>query len=176
MSLLVVKKGFFRRTTSGQALHAVMAFFIIASTLLFLAGDVSSQELKRKIKKVVMENPEGVFRDIEKAWRGRNAELISRYAGSGRVYIDVQMLNRKGGYFSRPQVFFLFKRMFKNTKLLRFTFQRISKPASEGTRAYGIALRVLKDLRTGKIIRDKVYVTLKWNGNNWVLSEIKSMR
>jgi len=157
----------------------LILFVAVMLIQVMLDGTVSSQEIKQKVKKFKKLNVKssvGVFRNIENAWKSQDAGAISRYAGSGRVYIDVRMLNKQGGYFSRPQVFFLFKRMFKTTKLLRFSFQRFSEPGSGGLRAYGIANRVVKDLRTGKIIRDKIYITLKWNGKSWVLTEIKSMR
>ena len=164
----------------GTGLYVGLILFVAVMLIqVMLDGTVSSQEIKQKVKgfkKLNIKSSVSVFRDIENAWRKKDANKISSYAGSGRVYIDVQMLNKRGGYFSRPQVFFLFKRMFGSTKLLRFSFQRFSKPGSEGTRAYGIANRVVKDLKTGRIIKDKIYITLKWNGRGWVLSEIKSIR
>jgi len=165
----------------SKGLYVSLVLFVVnMAILVMLDGIVFSQEVEIKVKKfkkkVNIKSSVGVFRSIEKAWKEQDAGEISRYAGSGRVYIDVQMLNKQGGYFSRPQVFFLFKRMFGSTKLLRFSFQRFSKPGSEGTRAYGIANRVVKDLKTGRIIKDKIYITLKWNGRGWVLSEIKSIR
>ena len=115
-----------------------------------------------------------IFRGIEKAWRGGNAGKLAEFVGEQRVHLMVRGLGEEGGYFSKPQVFYLFKRMFKTTKLKRFEFVKFHNSGSKARKVYGTAYRSFESTSSGRLFRDKVYVTLKLEGERWVVSEIKS--
>ena len=75
---------------------------------------IDKRELKKeKEKTVTVQDPLKVFKGIEKAWQKENADGIALYAGGGRVFLDVRGIGKKGGYYSRAQVKYLFRDMFK---------------------------------------------------------------
>jgi len=178
MSSTRSKRDFF----TGRAAFAVISSAAVLAVSIFLfsgqaySRDVEQREIKQKAVKEKAIDPGSVFRAIERAWKRGDAAEMSRHVGTGRVYLDIYGANRKGGYFSKPQVYFLFKRHFSTTRQLKFSFLRLSKPKLRSSKAFGIARRVFRDVRSGRVINDKVYVTLRREGKKWVLSEVKSMK
>jgi hypothetical protein len=136
----------------------------------------------QKVKKERMTNPASavtaetipIFRGIERAWRSEDAAALSEFAGEQRVYLSVRGLGEEGGYYSKAQVFYLLKRMFKTTKLRRFEFVKFHNSGSKTRKVYGTAYRSFESTSGGRLFEDKVYVTLKLEGERWVVSEIKS--
>jgi hypothetical protein len=122
------------------------------------------------------QDPLKVFKGIEKAWQKENADGIASYAGSGRVFLDVRGIGQKGGYYSRSQVKYLFKDMFKADDQLKFEFVKFHNLEEPDRKVYGIAYRSCKNNRSGKVFQDKVYVTLGRSGSAWVVAEIKTTR
>lgn len=161
--------------------YTIISAVICAVSLLLITGstcaqDIKQKEIKPKAIKARVFDAGKAFRAIEKAWRKGDASALSRYVGTGRVYLNIYGANRKGGYFSKSQVYFLLKRHFAATRQLKFGFMRLSKQRVRSNKAFGIAMRVFKDVRSGRVVNDKLYVTLRREGNKWVLSEVKSMR
>lgn len=157
----------------------------IAIPVLLAASPSFSQDIKkidkREIKKedkktVAVQDPLKVFKGIEKAWQKENADGIAMYAGSGRVFLDVRGIGKKGGYYSRSQVKYLFKDMFKIDDQLKFEFVKFKNLEEPDRKVYGIAYRSCKNHRSGKVFQDKVYVTLGREGSAWVVAEIKTTR
>ena len=120
--------------------------------------------------------PLKVFHGLERAWKGGDAEAVASFAGEGRIYLDVRGMGKKGGFFSRSQVYYLFRNMFKDENQLKFEFVRFHNIDKPDRRVYGIAYRSWKNVRTGKVFQDKVYVTLGREGSGWVVAEIKTTR
>jgi hypothetical protein len=150
----------------------------IAAALLFAAFPAYSQG-QREIKKeepAKGQNPMKTFRGIESAWQKEDAKRLSSFVGKGRVYLDVKGIGDKGGFYSRSQVKYLFKDMFKTDDQLSFEFVKFDDLEKPDRKVYGIAYRSCKNNRSGKVFRDKVYVTLGREGPGWVLAEIKTTR
>ena len=151
----------------------------IAIPVLLAAAPSFSQD-KREIKKeepaVKVQDPLKVFKGIEKAWQKENADGIASYAGDTRVFLDVRGIGQKGGHYSRSQVKYLFKDMFKADDQLKFEFIKFHNLEEPDRKVYGIAYRSCKNIRSGKVFQDKVYVTLGREGSAWVVAEIRTTR
>lgn len=156
----------------------------IAIPVLLTAAPTFSQEVQkdkdREIDKeepaVKVQDPLKVFKGIEKAWQKENADGIASYAGGGRVFLDVRGIGQKGGYYSRSQVKYLFKDMFKADDQLKFEFVKFHNLEEPDRKVYGIAYRSCKNIRSGKVFQDKVYVTLGRDGPAWVVADIRTTR
>ncbi len=118
--------------------------------------------------------PLEVFKGIENAWCNSRAQTLSRLTGESMVFVNVKGIGRKGGYFSRSQVYYLFKKMFKRYPQLNFKFVKYHNLDKPDRKVYGIARRSYKNIRSGRLYQDKVYVTLKRGEKGWVVSEIKT--
>ena len=127
-------------------------------------------------KEVRVQDPLRVFKGIERAWQGENADAIAAYVGEDRVRLDVRGLGKKGGYYSKSQVKYLFRDMFKADDQLKFEFVKFHNLEEPDRKVYGIAYRSCKNHRSGKVFQDKVYVTLGREGPGWVVAEIKTTR
>ncbi len=151
----------------------------IAIPVLLAAAPAFSQE-KREIEKerqlVKMEDPLKVFKGIESAWRKESANGLASFVGRGRVFLDIKGVGKKGGYYSKSQVKYLFKDMFKADDQLKFEFVKFHNLEKPDRKVYGIAYRSCKNNRSGKVFQDKVYITLGREGPAWVLAEIKTTR
>jgi hypothetical protein len=137
---------------------------------------IKKRDLKKEEKSATEQDPLKVFKGIERAWQKKNADGIAAFAGSGRVYLDVRGIGQKGGYYSRSQVKYLFKDMFKVDDQLKFEFVKFHNLEEPDRKVYGIAYRSCKNHRSGKVFQDKVYVTLGREGPAWVVAEIKTTR
>jgi hypothetical protein len=119
-------------------------------------------------------DPRPVFNGIEKAWREANADAMAAYAGDSKIYLSVAGVERDSGFFSKSQFKYLFKKMFRNYRQTKFEFVRYHNIDRSDRKVYGIAHRNYKNSRSGRLVQDKVYVTLKREGTRWVVAEIKS--
>jgi hypothetical protein len=150
--------------------------------VLLLAGvSVSAQDIRKRgaIPDTVPDeeplgNPLNVFRRIEKAWQSGNAQALAGLLSESRVFMEIRGIERRGGYFTRPQMLYIFKDLFINTKQTGFTFVRFHNLEKQDSRIYGMALRSYKNNRSGGLYKDKVYVTLVKEGSRWAVAEIKS--
>jgi hypothetical protein len=116
------------------------------------------------------------FKGIEAAWLQGDAQGLSNYMRDSKVLLNVAGLGEQGGYFSKSQAFYLFKGMFKATKHKQFRFIKYHDVSQSNRRVYGVAHRSFQDVSSGRLYRDKIYITLKLEGERWVISEIKSTR
>ncbi len=150
--------------------------FIIA----ILHAETLAQEIIRKRgerpERGLKDSPLATFKGIEKAWIGEDASALSHFVGDGKVFVSIRGIGQKGGYFSRPQVHYLFKRMFKNFEHMKFDFVKYHNLDDPERRVYGIAYRTYRNRRNGQIIQDKVYVTLRKEGDGWAVGEIKATK
>ncbi|UCF04195.1 MAG: DUF4783 domain-containing protein [bacterium] len=137
---------------------------------------------KKKVERIgasperVYTRPISVFRGLAKAWESGNAEAISRFAGDSKIFLNVRGIGQRGGYFSRPQVRYLFQRMFKAATPVKFKFVKYHNLDKPDRRVYGVAQRSYKKVRNNRLYQDKVYVTLRKEGERWVVAEIKTTR
>ena len=171
-----------RRTT----LVMIAAASAVCAALLAVSPAVSpvmAQEQKqipdkpKKVpdgKEVRVQDPLRVFKGIESAWQRENADAIAQYVGEDRVRLDVRGMGKKGGYYSKSQVKYLFMDMFKADDQLKFEFVKFHNLEEPDRKVYGIAYRSCKSNRSGKVFQDKVYVTLGREGPTWVVAEIKT--
>jgi len=157
--------------------HRVILIILLATIVVLSPGAHSGQDRRRKPKtpvNAVPKDPMVVFRGIESAWRSGDAQKLAAYAGDSKVLLNVRGLGEKGGYYSRSQVFYLFKGMFKSTKHKKFNFVKFHDVGAGSSKIYGIAQRNYENMNNGRLFQDKIYVTLKLEGKRWVVSEMKS--
>jgi hypothetical protein len=120
------------------------------------------------------EEPLHVFKTVEKAWQSSDAQALAELLSGSRVYVEIRGIEDMSGYFTKPQVLYIFKDMFASMKQLNFAFVRYYSREKEGSRVYGIAQRSYKNNRGNKLYRDKVYFTLVKEESRWAVAEIKS--
>ncbi len=159
---------------------AYLVIVAVAAALLIPDGNANARKVQddNKGTKLLREvkRPEVVFRKIEKAWRSSKADVIAGLVGGGRVYIVMGGKGREGGYYSKAQVYYLMKKMFKEYRQMKFEFVKYHNVDKPGRKVFAIAYRNYKNIRSGKVFQDKVYITLGKEGDDWVLVEIKTTR
>ncbi|MBN1885509.1 MAG: hypothetical protein JW876_08310 [Candidatus Krumholzibacteriota bacterium] len=162
----------------GAPRTLTIILLILAAGL--LAGGSADAQVRRKPKaappaKMQATNaPMAVFRGLEAAWRAENADALARHVGEKRVYLSLPEPGGTDGFYSQSQVYYLFKKMFKSYRQVGFEFVKFHNVDKPGRRVYGIATRSWKDIRSGRIFTDRVYVTLRLEGSRWVVAEIKT--
>ncbi|MDH4038536.1 MAG: hypothetical protein OEX18_13830 [Candidatus Krumholzibacteria bacterium] len=147
-------------------------------------GAVVSQQGEKEEKKDAESagpgGPMDVFGDIELGWKSGNVDLILRHFGTQKVAISVEGTGPSGGTFSRNQSYYLLKDLFRYTITREFEFAQYRKPGEQGGRSYAIWERQYQKSDDGRLIKDKVYVSLHLesdgNRQRWVVDEIKSIR
>jgi hypothetical protein len=123
--------------------------------------------------------PQEVFNDIERGWNARNVDLILRHFGPQKVAISIDASGPAGGTFSKSQSYYLLKDHFRYTNTRKFEFVQF-RTGEEGARSFAVAERQYLRRDDGRLIKDKVYVSLHLdrdaNHERWVVDEIKSIR
>ena len=158
-----------------QSLSKCLAPLTICTIMLVVFGTASAQEPKQvKPEPVDEDSPMRIFKGIETAWKSADSEKLSGYAGESRIYLKVEGMDKDPGFFSKSQVYYLFKTMFANYRQTKFEFVRYHNVDRSDRKVFGIAHRNYKNSRSGKLFQDKVYVTLKKEGKRWVVAEIKT--
>lgn len=121
-------------------------------------------------------NPQVAFARFEGAWKRADAEMISRMTGSNKVFVQMKGVADSGEFYSRSQIFFMLKNLFRENQQIKFEFVKYHNLDSADRKVYAIAYRNYKNIRSEKVFQDKVYVTLCREGKEWVLAEIKTTR
>lgn len=149
---------------------------VLLAALLLLGSASFGQDTIRidAPRTVIGEEPLLAFKSIEKAWRAGNAQELADFLSGSRVYVEMRGMKDMGGYFTRPQLLYIFKDMFASMKQLNFAFVKYYSREKEGNRVYGIAQRSYKNNRSNKLYRDNVYFTLVKEESRWAVVEIKS--
>ena len=163
------------RAISAHCLFATLAAF--SAALLGMSEVSLGQDAVRVIdapNRSIGEEPLQVFKTVEKAWQTSNAQALSDLLSGSRVYVEIRGIEHLSGYFTRPQLFYIFKDMFGSTRQLNFAFVKYYSREKEGSRVYGIAQRSYKSNRSNKLYRDRVYFTLVKEESRWAVVEIKS--
>lgn len=150
---------------------------LLLAFALFMNVPSLAQDAKRPgvgIPDVEIDEPLLIFRSIERAWQAGNAQALSELASESRVFVEIRGVERRGGYFTRPQLFYIFKNMFASTNQLNFAFVKYHNLGKQDHRIYGMAQRSYRSNRRGGLYKDMVYVTLVKEGSRWAVAEIKS--
>ena len=160
-----------RLSRAGSISVALLAVILLAG------ASISAQEL-RKHEVVpdadIDDEPLVVFRNIERAWQSGNAQALAGLLSESRIFMEIRGIDRRGGYFTKPQVLYIFKDLFVTTKQTAFTFVKFHNLEKQDSRIYGMAMRSYKINKSGGLYKDKVYVTLVKEGSRWAVAEIKS--
>jgi hypothetical protein len=154
-----------------------LVFFVFLGVLCISGASASAQKIRsREIvpEADIDEAPLAVFRSIERAWLAGNAQDLAGLLSESRIFMEIRGIDRRGGYFTKPQVLYIFKDLFLSTKQTGFTFVKFHNLEKQDSRIYGMALRTYKINRNGGLYKDKVYVTLVKEGSRWAVAEIKS--
>lgn len=149
----------------------------LLAVVLAAGSSLSAQELRKRevVQDIdIDEAPLRVFRNIEKAWQSGNAQALAALLSESRVFMEIRGIDRRGGYFTKPQVLYIFKGLFVTTKQTSFSFVKFHNLEKQDSRIYGMALRSYKINKSGGLYTDKVYVTLVKEGSRWAVAEIKS--
>ncbi|MGD1048002.1 MAG: hypothetical protein ABR899_04530 [Candidatus Krumholzibacteriaceae bacterium] len=157
-----------------RTLNKLMPFVALA---LLVVSPASAQNPDKQVSVPdtdINEAPLLVFKSIERAWQAGNAQALANLATESRVFVEIRGIESRGGYFTKPQVFYLFKDMFASTSQANFTFVRYHNIEKEDAKIYGMALRSYKSNQSGGLYKDKVFVTLVREGSRWAVAEIKS--
>ena len=157
----------------------VVACLVVCAVALAAVG-LSAQEARKQ--RAIGDNdavdvdpgPALVFRRFENAWRAGNAQDLAGLAGQAPVLVELRGYDRKGGYFTKAQLLYIFKDLFRSTKQLDFDFVRFHNIEKQDRRVYGIAQRSYRSGSSAGLLRDKIYVTLVKEDTRWAVAEIKS--
>jgi len=120
-------------------------------------------------------SPLDVFSDIESGWKHENVNIILQHFGKGKVSIAIGGIGLAGGRFSKSQSFYLLKDLFKYTLTKKFEFVQFRNVDSGKRRVYAVAERYYKRTDDGRLFKDKIYVSLNFEDEHWVINEIKSI-
>lgn len=157
--------------------RAYVTAVALLAVVLAAGSSLSAQELRKRevVQDIdIDEAPLRVFRNIEKAWQSGNAQALAALLSESRVFMEIRGIDRRGGYFTKPQVLYIFKDLFVTTKQTSFSFVKFHNLEKQDSRIYGMALRSYKINKSGGLYTDKVYVTLVKEGSRWAVAEIKS--
>lgn len=160
-----------RLSPVGIVFIALLAVFVLSG------ASASAQEIRRREvvpDATIDEEPLKVFRKIERAWQSGDAQALAGLLSESRIFMEIRGIERRGGYFTKPQVHYIFKDLFVATKQTGFTFVKFHNLERQDSRIYGMALRSYKINKSGGLYKDKVYVTLVKEGSRWAVAEIKS--
>jgi len=147
------------------------------AALTLASAPITSQDVRKDSEVQVIdvtEEPLVVFRSVEKAWQAGDAQALAGLASESKVFIKIRGIERRGEYFTKPQIFYIFKGMFASTSQTSFAFVKYHNLEKQDSRVYGMALRSYKSNRSGGLYKDTVYVTLAKEGSRWAITEIKS--
>jgi len=144
-------------------------------------GIVSQQtDGKKESSGEAKTGPMDVFDDIEQGWMSRNVDVILQHFGSQKVAISIEGNGPSGGSFSKSQSYYLLKDLFRFTSTKKFVFVQFRQNNEDRTESYAIAERHYRRTDDGRLIKDKVYVSLhlerEGDRERWVVDEIKSIR
>ena len=171
------------RTLDGGLFGSVarVAGRLVACVLLlaavWAACALAQRDVKMKLgdKKDITPELHKIFDEIESAWQDSDAKKLSNFAGDSKVFLNVRGLGRRAGYYSKPQLYYLFKKMFEGMRNVRFEFVNFQRFSRSEMRVYGIAERSYTNTGRGRFFKDKVYVTLMKEEKKWVVVEIKTI-
>ncbi|MFO7447482.1 MAG: DUF4783 domain-containing protein [Ignavibacteriaceae bacterium] len=105
-----------------------------------------------------------IFNDIEAGIAGGDVTRLSRFLGS-QTYFSLS--NGVSGYYSANQAYYVLEDFFKIYQVVSF---RLNNVKAEGDNPYATG-EYYYDLK-GKRDTAQVYISLKFTGNNWKITQI----
>jgi hypothetical protein len=130
---------------------------------------------REQVREPALQGPLAVFAAVEKAWADEDVEaLVALLDAEDRVRVAMATAGPRGGWFNKDQAFFLLKDMFAFTDTEWFQFERYWNLESRGRSPYAVAVRGLRTAE-GASREDRVYISLRRRGNDWVVGEIRSI-
>ncbi len=151
----------------------IFMLFVLVSVLVPIRGGTQEKIKKMEPKKETM-MPLSIFRDIEKAWHNESPDEILNLLSKGKVYLYIKESGYREGYYSHSQTRYIFRSIFEQNRQLKFRFVKYYNLEQPSRRVYGVAQRSYKNISSGRLFRDKLYVALKREGDRWVIARIKS--
>jgi hypothetical protein len=119
--------------------------------------------------------PLTVFRGVEKGWRNGTPKPFEMYLGKGKVRLDLGEGGPRGGLFTRSQAYYLLSDYFLRTQTLTIGFTRISEGIEKKmSRPYALLERKCR-YRNGVIGKEVVFVSLRLEDGQWVISELRAV-
>jgi hypothetical protein len=162
--------GFDMSSSFARLAVAFACVAALAATPVFAQERPVSDDSDTKL----VDDPVNTFMQIQSAWQKSNAQAIAALAGESPIFVEIRGIDRRGGYFTKPQLFYIFKQMFENTTQLGFEFIKYRNLEKPDRRVYGVAHRKYRSVRRGGIFEDTVYITLVKEESRWAVAEIKS--
>ena len=141
-------------------LKVLLMIFILSSVT--AAQDVKhSSGLNKGNQRVPAQN---VFGQIEQAFANGDVRTLSGYLSSQTYF---SLTNGKSGYFSKNQAFYVLQDFFKIYNVISFKLSNIQTDDDNpyATGVYGYELK-------GKRNNAQVYISLKYAGRSWQISQI----
>ena len=157
-------------------MKAILIFAALSTAALPVLGQGRKPAARQDRIPIDEVNPLVAFARFEGAWKRADAETISRMTGTNKVFVQMKGVAESGEFYSRSQIFFMLKNLFKDNVQLKFEFVKYHNLDSADRKVYAIAYRNYKNIRSEKVFQDKVYVTFCREGREWVLAEIKTTR
>lgn len=138
------------------------------------AGEAAAAEPKLEPGVDPDAEPLRVFASIESAWARGEADSLLVYFGEAKVALAFSRCGPRGGIFTRAQADYLLADLFAYSVTESFTFVKYRNIEEDGQLPYAVADRVYR-LENGILYHDQVYVSLRKEGNDWKIAEIKSI-
>lgn len=162
------------RWSMKSMIYKLAMLLVLVTLFVPLEGEAQKEKKKFELKKRQPDIPLSVFSNIEKAWREGDSEKLVNLASGRKVYLYIKESGYKEGYYSPSQARYIFRRIFKQNRQLKFRFVKYYNLEEPRRRIYGVVQRSYENIRSGKLFRDKLYVALKKEGDRWVIARIKS--
>jgi hypothetical protein len=144
----------------NQIMPFIIMFFILSS---FTAAQDARRlnGLHNQNQRVPAQN---VFTQIEEAILNGDVRALAGYLGPQTYF---SLTNGKSGYYSSNQAYYVLEDFFKLYRVTSFRLNNI-QPVDNNPYATGVYSYELK----GKRNNAQVYISLKYAGKNWQISQI----
>lgn len=117
---------------------------------------------------------EDCLRSIEGLFRNYEVELLRNFVSKGdRVSFSLPGIVPREGFFSREQLYFVFKDLFRNYTTLNFDFSKERSVSVGGSPVYLFASWVLQEKGSLRTSRGTLFFSLEKKGGRWWLTILK---
>lgn len=117
---------------------------------------------------------EDCLRSIEGLFRNYEVELLRNFVSAGdRVSFSLPRIVPREGFFSREQLYFVFKDLFRNYTTLNFDFSKERSVSGGGSPVYLFASWVLQEKGSLRTSRGTLFFSLEKKGARWWLTILK---
>ncbi|MFB0517666.1 MAG: hypothetical protein ACETWC_00115 [Acidobacteriota bacterium] len=117
---------------------------------------------------------EDCLRSIEGLFRDYKVELLRNFVSAGdRVSFSLPGIVPREGFFSREQLYFVFKDLFRNYATLNFDFSEERSVSVGGSPVYLFGSWVLQEKGSLRTSRGTLFLSLEKKGGRWWLTILK---